>query len=563
MIIQKQDESYTLLVSENSSDIETLQKIHDFLKAEKPDAKYNFKVQRGWESPYTYFTEVKKIKETGQTIMKIMNGHLSLLTNYNLNIPQEYSEFTEEEIDRVLADIIEMMPFKPYDYQLKCARDNLLHNRQISLACTSAGKSAIALLIMYFLYKKGKKGYLIVPNIGLLTQLYDDFGGYFKDEHSIERDEFLGCIDKQGGGHQSEFDSFLTISTWQSLVNRKGVLDKADFILCDELHRYAADVSSEIVKASTKAKMRFGLTGTLPEDPAATMTLLGMFGAQKRYIRACELIERGLATPVEIISFILKYSDEDKRIFNSLPKGQFAKQLAFIKEHDARHKFVIDVSCAIKESGNLIILGTHTEHIKLIFTDIMKRLYPDVIVENKNITGKKSFEFQKQYGVYYIDGGDDANTRELTRKILEEKHYVIEFNDSTKTTLSENGFYKDTQVKDLILGDSLYITYNIKTITLRNEILVSNYPIMSTGVNIKRLFNIIFACPLKAYTTITQSIGRGLRLHPDKKIFRVIDIVDDFGLRKPGGIFWKQYTERQRHSYNSEGYPITEKEYRL
>jgi superfamily II DNA or RNA helicase len=221
----------------------------------------------------------------------------------------------KKEMDRGLADIIEMMPFEPYDYQLKCARDNLLHNRQISLACTSAGKSAIALLIMYFLYKKGKKGYLIVPNIGLLTQLYDDFGGYFKDEYSTERDEFLGCIDKQGGGHQSEFDSFLTISTWQSLANRKGVLDKADFILCDELHRYAADVSSEIVKASTKAKMRFGLTGTLPEDPAATMTLLGMFGAPKRYIRACELIERGLATPVEIISFILKYSDEDKRIF--------------------------------------------------------------------------------------------------------------------------------------------------------------------------------------------------------------------------------------------------------
>lgn len=219
MIIQKQNESYTLLISENASDIETLQKIHDFLKAEKPDAKYNFKVQRGWESPYNYFTEVKKIKETNQssqTVMKIMNGHLALLSSYGLNIEQEKSEFTEEEIDRGLDDIIRMMPFEPYDFQLKCARDNLLYNRQISLACTSAGKSAIALLIMYFLYKKGKKGYLIVPNIGLLTQLYDDFGGYFTDEYSAERDEFLNCIDKQGGGHQSEFDSFLTISTWQS-----------------------------------------------------------------------------------------------------------------------------------------------------------------------------------------------------------------------------------------------------------------------------------------------------------------------------------------------------------
>ena len=40
---------------------------------------------------------------------------------------------------------------------------------------------------------------------------------------------------------------------------------------------------------------------------------------------------------VEIISFILKYPDSDKRIFNSLPKGQFAKQLAFIKEYENRN----------------------------------------------------------------------------------------------------------------------------------------------------------------------------------------------------------------------------------
>ena len=106
MIIQKQNESYTLIISENLSDIETLQKIHSFLKAEKPDAKYNFKVQRGWESPYTFFTEVKRIKDhngTEQTIMKILNGHLSLLSSYGLHIQQDKSDFTEEEIDAGLS----------------------------------------------------------------------------------------------------------------------------------------------------------------------------------------------------------------------------------------------------------------------------------------------------------------------------------------------------------------------------------------------------------------------------------------------------------------------------
>lgn len=103
----------------------------------------------------------------------------------------------------------------------------------------------------------------------------------------------------------------------------------------------------------------------------------------------------------------------------------------------------------------------------------------------------------------------------------------------------------------------------IKKIEKESQIIVSGYPIMSTGINIKRLNNLIFASPLKSYTTITQGIGRGLRLHPDKKLFRVFDIVDDFGTRKVSGIFAKQYEERKRHSYNSEGYPITEKDYIL
>ena len=176
MQIQKQNESFSLLITENDTDIQTLQKIHDFLKAEKSDAKYNFKVQRGWESPYHCFTEVKKIGS--QSVMKLMNGHLSLLGNYGINIEPEQTEFSEYEVLQGLQDIIKMMPFEPYDYQLKCAKDNLLNPKQISLACTGSGKSLIIFMIMYFLYKKNKRGLVCVPNISLTTQIYGDFADY-------------------------------------------------------------------------------------------------------------------------------------------------------------------------------------------------------------------------------------------------------------------------------------------------------------------------------------------------------------------------------------------------
>lgn len=67
------------------------------------------------------------------------------------------------------------------------------------------------------------------------------------------------------------------------------------------------------------------------------------------------------------------------------------------------------------------------------------------------------------------------------------------------------------------------------------------------------------ASPLKSYTTISQSIGRLVRLHESKEEANIYDIVDDLGTRKPTGPFWKQYQERLQKSYNPEGIPVTER----
>jgi len=50
--------------------------------------------------------------------------------------------------------------------------------------------------------------------------------------------------------------------------------------------------------------------------------------------------------------------------------------------------------------------------------------------------------------------------------------------------------------------------------------------IFSTGINIKNLHYIVFAGGGKAKVKIIQSIGRGLRLHTDKKGVIIIDIAD-------------------------------------
>ena len=62
--------------------------------------------------------------------------------------------------------------------------------------------------------------------------------------------------------------------------------------------------------------------------------------------------------------------------------------------------------------------------------------------------------------------------------------------------------------------------------TTSDVICVAISKIFSTGINIKNLHYIVFAGGGKAKVKIIQSIGRGLRLHTDKKGVIIIDIAD-------------------------------------
>jgi hypothetical protein len=200
--------------------------------------------------------------------------------------------------------------------------------------------------------------------------------------------------------------------------------------------------------------------------------------------------------------------------------------------------------------------------------EVMRKLYPDVEVQNKDITGKNSFGFQEKYGVYFLNGEDDAKTRELTRKILEEDIFNITLENDEVITLNgkEEVLLVDGSkkiVKNLTEHDEIDGNLKIKKIEERHSILIANYALLSTGVNLRKLHSLLLSSPLKSYTTVTQSIGRGMRLHKTKDVFTVFDLVDDFGFRSRGGIFYKQYQHRKQTSYNVEEFPVHEREFAL
>jgi type I site-specific restriction endonuclease len=65
-----------------------------------------------------------------------------------------------------------------------------------------------------------------------------------------------------------------------------------------------------------------------------------------------------------------------------------------------------------------------------------------------------------------------------------------------------------------------------------NAIIVGSFGVLSTGVSIKRIHNIIFASPSKSQIRVLQSLGRGLRLGADKNHCVLYDISDDISWKK-------------------------------
>jgi len=84
-----------------------------------------------------------------------------------------------------------------------------------------------------------------------------------------------------------------------------------------------------------------------------------------------------------------------------------------------------------------------------------------------------------------------------------------------------------------------------------NAIIIASVGTFSTGVNIKRLHNIIFTSPSKAKIKNLQSIGRGLRLGENKDTCTLFDIADDLQYKKHINYTLRHMTERIKY-YSQE-----------
>lgn len=150
-----------------------------------------------------------------------------------------------------------------------------------------------------------------------------------------------------------------------------------------------------------------------------------------------------------------------------------------------------------------------------------------VIQMAKNIPGNTLILFQRKdkHGVpmfeeaqkeilnrplYYVSGDTDVDEREQIRHIVEKENQAIVF---------------------------------------------ATYGVFSTGVNIKRIHNIVFASPYKSRIKVLQSLGRGLRIAEGKDKLKLYDIVDVLKHRNRKNYTYKHFLERMK-IYKEQLFPV-------
>lgn len=282
-----------------------------------------------------------------------------------------------------------------------------------------------------------------------------------------------GCnpdlIYKIQGGVDKATKSPIVISTWQSLMKQpKEWFDQFRVVIGDEAHLFTGKSLSDIMDKCTEAPYRFGFTGTISSDSKThRMVLQGLFGEIKRFVSTKDLIDSGSVATFKIKALVLQHPKEVKSAFKTK-----IKTLQKEKRFHAEKEFIIN-----NEKRNIFIrnlVWSLKDQNNLILFELVEK-HGKILEPLLRREGRQ---------LHFIYGNTPGEERERIRQLIE--------NDPEK----------------------------------KHDILAS-YGVFSTGVNLRRLDNLILASGSKSEVRILQSIGRTLRKGNGSDDATLYDIADD------------------------------------
>jgi superfamily II DNA or RNA helicase len=312
---------------------------------------------------------------------------------------KKHFPLTPNEVDALFAECVgvESGITSIHDHQRDAIVRATETSRTLLVSPTGSGKSLIIYLLMrHLLASVGGKILIIVPTVGLVAQMEDDFKNYAKGTdwkvskncHSIY------------AGQDKETVKDLVLTTWQSIFKQpKSYFDQFSCVFGDECHQHKAKSLTGILEKLSSCEYRFGTTGTLDGLQCHKLIIEGLFGPSYHVTSTKKLIDKNILSQLKITTILLQYAEEDRR---SVSRYNYSDEMLWLIHNDKRNRFITDLAGNLK--GNTLILFQFVEKHGKYLHELVSQ------------TGRQTF---------FVHGGVDVEDREQVRKLLEENDNCI------------------------------------------------------------------------------------------------------------------------------------------
>jgi len=346
-------------------DLATRKKLVDKFKFEIPGARYQPSVRLGrWDGKVSYF------QLGGSSYINLLPDILPIIESDGYDI--ELEDMRDYSIQFEFAEITEDTfanktwpkghpkagePIKLRDYQPQIL-NNFLQNRQsVQEVATGAGKTIMTAALSLSVEKYGRS-IVIVPNKSLVTQTEEDYVN-------------LGLDVGVYFGDRKEFGKTHTICTWQSLnILLKSTQDGSadctigEFIedvvcvIVDEVHMAKADALKTLLTGIfSHVPIRWGLTGTIPKEEYAAVSIFCSLGPVVGKLTASELQEAGHLANCHVN--IVQLAD-------SAEYTNYQSELKYLTETAGRLDYISNLVKSVNETGNTLVLVDRISTGKLL-----------------------------------------------------------------------------------------------------------------------------------------------------------------------------------------------------
>ena len=287
------------------------------------------------------------------------------------------------------------------------------------------------------------------------------------------------------------------VSTWQSLQNNKGLIGQYHVVIVDECHGVTGNTLKEILNEHGAAcRVKLGLTGTMPEEPIDAMAVKVTLGEVVACVEASELIAKGWLAKLRLNVYKLTENVRDEYAAFCEANPDTESEWSYTKYKNSMHtdypaekKFIQNKPERLDFIAKLI--SAPSDHTL-------------ILVPNIEFGRKIS---KRVPGSIFFHGKD-------SRKIRKEIY---------------NSFKGDDKI-----------------------IAITTYKLASTGLNIKRIFNLFMIDAGKSYIEVIQTIGRGLRKGNGKNSVRVYDVHSDFKFAKRHATARKGHYKKKNYRYKEQ-----------